>query len=265
MSAAMLIAENVSWSPKKNGQSLLHPTSFHASEGQVLGVVGPNGAGKSTLLRMIYRYQAPSSGHICIDGENIWTMAPRTAARKVAAVLQEQPSSFGLSVREVVMLGRTPHRMGFSTGNENDTLVVDTVLSLLNLLNFENRDFATLSGGERQRVMVARALAQEPQVLVLDEPTNHLDIRHQLEILTMIRNLDLTIIISLHDLNVAANICDAILLLESGYTVAFGAPETVLTETAVSAAFRVDARQEYLTPSNAKHFSFQLPIEGNTL
>jgi iron complex transport system ATP-binding protein len=265
MSGAMLDAKNISWGPKKGGQPLLQPTSFHVNEGRVLGIVGPNGAGKSTLLRMIYRYQAPLSGHIRIDGEDIWAMPPRMAARKIAAVLQEQPSSFRLSVREVVMLGRTPHRMEFSMGNDKDDLVIDSALSLLNLQHLKNRDFATLSGGERQRVMVARALAQEPQVLVLDEPTNHLDIRHQLEVLGMIRKLDLTILISLHDLNVAANICDSVLLLKNGHTIAFGAPETVLTESVVSTAFQVDAHQEHLTRSNVKHFSFQLPKEENTL
>jgi iron complex transport system ATP-binding protein len=259
MNASELIAHDISWAPRKGTPNLLHPTSFAVKAGQVLGVVGPNGAGKSTLLRMLYRYQAPLTGHVHIDGYDIWAMPPRTAARKVAAVLQEQPSSFGLTVREVVSLGRTPHRLGYSTAGARDAEIVDAVLGKLDLQALSHRDLVTLSGGERQRVMVARALAQEPQVLVLDEPTNHLDIRHQLEVLALIRNLDLTIIVSLHDLNMAADICDAILLLEQGRTVGFGPPETVLTETIVSTAFRVDARHEQLIPSNTKHFSYHLP------
>lgn len=186
-------------------------------------------------------------------------MPPRAAARKVAAVLQEQPSSFGLTVQEVVMLGRTPHRLGFSTNGANDAEIVAEALHTLDLEDCAHRDLATLSGGERQRVMVARALAQQPQVLILDEPTNHLDIRHQLEVLALIRNLDLTIVVSLHDLNMAAQVCDDILVLENGRPRGVGPPEALLTEALVSNTFRVDARHERLSPSDARHFSFHLP------
>lgn len=259
MSAANLAVENISWMPRKGDFPLLHSTSFRVEAGKVLGVVGPNGAGKSTLLRMLYRYQSPVTGRIRINGQDIWEMSPRAVAQRVAAVLQEQPSSFGLTVREVVALGRTPYGSSFSTGGAKDARIVDAALTQLNLQQLAHRDLVSLSGGERQRVMVARALAQDPQVLVLDEPTNHLDIRQQLEVLALICDLDMTIIVSLHDLNIAANMCDAILLLEQGYTVGFGPPEVVLTEAAVSRAFRVDARHEQLTPSNTRHFSYHLP------
>lgn len=259
MSAADLLVENVSWAPRKQGALLLHPTSFAVGAGQVLGVVGPNGAGKSTLLRMLYRYQNPLTGHVRIGGEDIWAMPPRAAARKVAAVLQEHASAFGLTVREIVMLGRTPHRLGFSTAGARDGDIVDAALARLDLSDFADRELSTLSGGERQRVMIARALAQEPQVLVLDEPTNHLDIRHQLEVLALIRDLDLTIVVSLHDLNLAASTCDLVLALENGHTRGFGPPDQVLTERIVSNTFRIDARREKLNPSNTTHFSFHLP------
>ncbi|MEM7472145.1 MAG: ABC transporter ATP-binding protein [Pseudomonadota bacterium] len=259
MSAASLAADAISWAPRNGDMPLLHHTSFDVAAGQVLGVVGPNGAGKSTLLRLLYRYQRPATGGISVGGQDIWSMSPRAAAQRVAAVLQEQPSSFGLSVREVVLLGRTPHGTGFANNGAKDARIVDAALAQLDLDRLAQRDLAFLSGGERQRVMVARALVQEPQVLVLDEPTNHLDIRHQLEILALIRDLDLTIIVSLHDLNIAASICDQILLLEQGRTIAFGPPDVVLTESTVSGAFRVEARHETLVPSNTKHFSYHLP------
>ncbi|WP_224823521.1 ABC transporter ATP-binding protein [Cognatishimia sp. MH4019] len=259
MRAADLVAESISWSPRKGEAPLVHPTSFSVEAGQIMGVVGPNGAGKSTLLRMLYRYQAPLTGSVRIGGEDIWAMPPRAAARKVAAVLQEQPSSFGLTVREIVTLGRTPHRLGFSTAGAHDADIVEAALARLDLQGLAHRDLVTLSGGERQRVMVARALAQEPQVLVLDEPTNHLDIRNQLEVLALIRDLDLTIIVSLHDLNMAAEVCDTVLVLERGHLLGFGAPDHILTETLVSGAFRVDARRERLSPSEDTHFSFHLP------
>ncbi|MEM7243007.1 MAG: ABC transporter ATP-binding protein [Pseudomonadota bacterium] len=259
MRAANLTAENISWHPHRGAPKLVQETSFQVNAGDVMGVVGPNGAGKSTLLRMIYRYQKPTTGVIKIEGEDIWAMPAKQAAQKIAAVLQEQPSSFGLTVREVVTLGRTPHRTGFAASGANDMALVDGVLEQLNLTEVAHRDLGTLSGGERQRVMVARALVQEPQVLVLDEPTNHLDIRHQLEVLALIKDLDLTIIVSLHDLNMAGDICDSILLLDAGHTRGFGTPEEVLTEARVSDAFAVNARQEMLRPSNTKHLSFHLP------
>ncbi|MEM9638872.1 MAG: ABC transporter ATP-binding protein [Pseudomonadota bacterium] len=249
----------MAWAPSKRAPLLLHPTSFSIAPGRILGIVGPNGAGKSTLLRLLYRYHAPLTGVIEIDGDDIWSLPPRAAARKVAAVLQEQPSSFGLTVQEIVMLGRTPHRLGYATAGARDAEIVGNALAMLGLDRFAHRDFGTLSGGERQRVMVARALAQEPQVLILDEPTNHLDIRHQLEVLALIRALDLTIIVSLHDLNIAANVCDDVLLLQDGHPLGFGPPAEVLTETLISGAFSVDARQELLTPSRNQHFSFHLP------
>jgi len=260
MSAADLIVTDVSWAPRKGDDLLLHPTSLAVTAGQVLGIVGPNGAGKSTLLRILYRFQAPLTGQVLVDGQDIWTMTAGMAARRIAAVLQDHPLAFGLTVQEVVMLGRTPHRSGFSNATAHDIAIVEAAIARLDLHTFADREISTLSGGERQRVMVARALAQEPQVLVLDEPTNHLDIRHQLEILALIRDLDMTIIVSLHDLNMAHSVCDAVLLLEEGYMRGFGPPDEVLSELLVSKTFRVDARREKLTQSGAKHFSFHLPL-----
>lgn len=259
MSSAHLSVSDVSWQPHKRTAPVLHATSFEVQKGRVLGVVGPNAAGKSTLLRLLYRYQAPTTGQVEINGADIWKMPARKAARQVAAVLQEQAAAFGLSVREIIALGRTPHRHGYARADTHDTSVISGVIDMLDLRGLQNRDFGTLSGGERQRVMVARALAQEPQILVLDEPTNHLDIRHQLEVLALIRTLDLTIVVSLHDLNMAADICDDILVLEDGRPRGFGSPDILLTETLVSNTFRVDARREILAPSDTNHLSFHLP------
>ena len=259
MSAAGLAVKNLSWSPGNRAPAILHPVSFHLAAGRVLGVIGANGAGKTTLLRMIYRYTRPRSGTVQVGGEDIWSIPPRAAARKVAAVLQEQPSDFALSVRDVVSLGRIPHRLGIASPATGCARAISHALARMDLLPLADRGFGTLSGGERQRAMVARALAQEPELLVLDEPTNHLDIRHQLEVLALIRDLDMTIVTSLHDLNMAAGVCDDILLLQHGRMLGFGPPEEVLTADRVSAAFQVEARAEQLTPSNRTHFSFHLP------
>jgi iron complex transport system ATP-binding protein len=259
MIAGHLVAKNVCWRPGRNQPFLLNPVSFEVYPGRVLGVVGPNGAGKSTLLRMVYHYQKPTSGQILVDGQDLWGMSAKVAARKVAAVLQEQPGAFGLSVRDIVALGRTPHRSGLSSEGARDAEIIDAAISRMQLEALFARDFDTLSGGERQRVMVARALAQQPQVLVMDEPTNHLDIRHQLEILSLIRSLGLTIVVSLHDLNMAADVCDAILLLKDGHSQGFGSADHVLSEQLVSDTFSVTAQRQVLSVSQNQHLTFHLP------
>ncbi|UZD90989.1 ABC transporter ATP-binding protein [Cognatishimia activa] len=251
-------AMNISWGPSKDESLILKPISFHLTAGRVLGIVGPNGAGKSTLLRLLYRFNLPATGNVEVDGQDIWNLSPRATARMIAAVLQEQPSDFALTVRDVVSLGRLPHRLGLSVHGEDDGVIVDQVLARMHLTALQDRDFGTLSGGERQRCMVARALAQQPRVLVLDEPTNHLDIRHQLEILRLISDLDLTIIVTLHDLNMAMQVCDDVLVLKDGNSMGFGPPARVLTEQLVSETFEVTTRLEQLSLSQTDHFSYQL-------
>ncbi len=259
MKTGHLVAKDICWRPAKNQPFLLHPVSFEVYPGRVLGVVGPNGAGKSTLLRMIYHYQKPTTGQIMVDGQDLWGMSAKAAACKVAAVLQEQPGAFGLTVRDIVALGRTPHRSALSSSGAQDAEIVTHAIARMQLEHLSTRNFDTLSGGERQRVMVARALAQQPQVLVMDEPTNHLDIRHQLEILSLIRSLGLTIVVSLHDLNMASDVCDAILLLKDGHCHGFGSADEVLSEQLVSDTFLVTAQRQKLSVSQNQHLTFHLP------
>lgn len=260
MSHAKLTVDNLSWRPTAKEPLILHPTSFTLDCGRILGVVGPNGAGKSTLLRSLYRYQRPTTGTVKVDEDDIWALPPKAAARIVAAVLQEQPNDFALTVRDIVNLGRLPHRVGFAAPGQNCAEVVERVLAQTDLLHLTDRALGTLSGGERQRVMMARALAQTPRLLVLDEPTNHLDIHHQLELLQLVKKMDTTVVVSLHDLNMAAEFCDDVLVMENGHCIAFGPPEEVLTETLVSGAFSVKAQLERLSLSQSNHFSFQLNL-----
>ncbi|QDG76691.1 ABC transporter ATP-binding protein [Labrenzia sp. PHM005] len=256
-SAASLTVTEASWAPRGTAP-ILKPVSLHLEAGRVLGVLGPNGAGKSTFLRLLYRFHRPDTGRIEIDGQDIWSLSARAAAQRVAAVLQEQPTDFALTVLEIVELGRTPFHAPLAGRSADDRAIIQEALDRLDLSGLQNRRFGTLSGGERQRVMVARALAQQPGLLILDEPTNHLDIRHQLEVLKLIRHLDMTIVTSLHDLNMASAVCDDILLLDQGVAKAFGPPHTVLSDRAVSAAFRVQAQRQKLTPSNTSHFTYTL-------
>ena len=254
-----ITVDHVSWSVKQKKHKILYPLSFELSPGKILGVVGPNGAGKSTLLRLLYRYYKPTTGKVKINGIDIWKLTSRQVACSVATVLQENFSDFSLTVREIVTLGRTPYSKWLSNSNsKNDKKIVQSSIDRLSLNKFENRHLNTLSGGERQRVMIARALAQEPDILILDEPTNHLDIRQQLEILNLLKDLSITVITSLHDLNMARSNCDEILLLKDGCALGFGKPNLILSESNISEAFRVKACHELLTPSNSKQITFHL-------
>ena len=234
---ATLTLEQVSW-----GAGLLHPVSLTLARGRVLGVLGANGAGKSTLLRLIYRFHTPKSGRVLLDGADIHAMPARKVAQRVAAVLQEQPTDFALTVAEIVALGRAPHRRALAGPSAHDAHIVEHALDRMSLRAFASRPFGTLSGGERQRVMVARALAQEPGLIVLDEPTNHLDIRHQLEVLRLVRGLGATVVASLHDLNLVRGFADDVLVLKDGQPLAFGPVTDVLTPDLIARAFGVRAQ-----------------------
>ena len=247
---------DISWTEPRNKQKILHPVSFNLDPGKILGIVGPNGAGKSTLLRLLYRYQKPSTGVIKIDGKDIWSMSAKKVACIIAAVLQEQITDFALTVREIVALGRTPHKQWFGSLNDvNDEEIIENSLNRLCILKFADRQLNTLSGGERQRVMVARALAQEPRLLILDEPTNHLDVRQQLEVLALIRDLPITIVTSLHDLNMAAEVCNEILMLKDGKSLGFGKPDSILSEDIIATAFNVGTRLELLNSVSYTHLT----------
>jgi iron complex transport system ATP-binding protein len=251
----MLCAKSLYWGPRGK-PDILADISFSVPEGQILAVCGANGAGKSTLLRLLYRYLAPRSGKVMLSGRDLWQFTPSEAARHIAAVVQEQPTDFALTARDVVALGRLPHRAGLAGAGLRDRAVVQAALTRLDLDAFADRPFGILSGGERQRVMVARALAQEPRVLILDEPTNHLDIRHQLELLRLLRGLALTVICTLHDLTLAAGFADRVLLLSHGRVLTEGAPADALSEAHIASAFNVTARVD--RSGHTPRFSFHL-------
>lgn len=244
----------VCWGPSRH-PDILHDLTFSVAKGEVLAICGANGAGKSSLLRLLYRHQAPRKGSVRLQGRDLWQMKAPEAARIVAAVLQEQPTDFALTARQIVALGRMPHRKGLGPGVA-DHAVVQASLHRMDLTSVAERAFGTLSGGERQRVMVARALAQEPQVIVLDEPTNHLDIRHQLELLALLRGLGLTVIATLHDLTLAAEFADRVMILHQGRIIADAPPVQALSEATIARAFNVSARVDRSGPS--PRFSFDL-------
>ncbi|MCW2289154.1 iron complex transport system ATP-binding protein [Leucobacter luti] len=224
------------------GRDVVADASVSIRSGQIVGLVGPNGSGKSTLLRALYRTVAPRSGSVRVGGTDVRDMSARRAAQTVAVMLQDPTTDFDLSVEETVMLGRAPHHATFGRDTLEDLRIVEEAMMRTEITELADRMVATLSGGQRQRVMLARALAQQTPVLVLDEPSNHLDISHQHELMSTVRGLGGTVIAALHDLNLATQYCDSVVVLDDGRIVAAGPPAEVFTSTLIRRTFRVEAR-----------------------
>ncbi|MCS7480183.1 ABC transporter ATP-binding protein [Umezawaea endophytica] len=233
--------------------------SLSAGTGEVVGVVGPNGSGKSTTLRCVYRALKPSGGAVLLDGRDLLSLPLKESARRLAALTQDSHVEFDFTVAEVVAMGRLPHKGAFDRDTERDHDLVTDALRRVDAGHLAERSFLTLSGGERQRVLIARALVQEPDVLVLDEPTNHLDIRHQLDVLALVRGLGLTVLMVLHDLNLAAAYCDRVHVLDGGRVVAGGKPADVLTPDLVQAVFGVRAHLVQHPVSGVPQLLFEHP------
>ncbi len=236
--------EALAWAPQERGRAprpLLQGVDLHVGQGEFVGLIGPNGSGKTSLLRCAYRANPPDLGRVSLGADDIWQRSARWCAQRIAVVLQEFPDEFGLSVAEVVAMGRAPHKGLFHGDSAEDARHVAQALAQVGLAEQRERAFASLSGGEKQRVLLARALVQAPQLLMLDEPTNHLDPRYQLELLQHLRSLGLSILASFHDLNLAAAFCDRLYVIDGGRLVASGTPQAVLTPGLLRQVFGVEA------------------------
>ncbi|WP_431930133.1 ABC transporter ATP-binding protein [Nonomuraea jabiensis] len=220
-----------------DGHPIVHGADLLVDDGEFVGLVGPNGCGKSTLLRTIYRALRPAAGLITVDGDDVHRLPARQAAQRTAVVAQETPADLDFTVAEIVSMGRTPYKPDALVDEELCARALDRV----GLAGAADRIFATLSGGEKQRVLLARALAQQTRLLLLDEPTSHLDIRHQLEILHLVRELGIATLAVLHDLNQAAAFCDRLYVMNAGRIVTGGPPEQVLTPELISQVYGVRA------------------------
>ncbi|MBD9735202.1 ABC transporter ATP-binding protein, partial [Streptomyces sp. H28] len=196
------------------------------------------------------------SGRVRVDGADAWSLPVRRLARTVAAVVQDAGADFDLAVREVVAMGRTPHKRLLDGDTAEDAALIGDALTAVGARHLADRPFDRLSGGERQRVLIARALAQRPALLVLDEPTNHLDIRHQLDILGALRRLPATVLLALHDLNLAAYYCDRLHVLCDGEVVASGTPAEVLTPGLLAEVYGVAADVGVHPGTGAPHVTF---------
>lgn len=223
---------------------VLQEVYMEVKPGQVLSIVGPNGSGKSTLLRCLAQVLKPQGGKIILDGMEISKMNSRQLAKMMGYVPQAVGEAFSFTVLETVLMGRKPH-LTWGVGQKDLDVVAD-VMKLMHLEELARRQLDELSGGQKQRVFIARALAQQPQVLLLDEPTSNLDIRHQLEVLELVREFAHwqkgQVIMVLHDLNLAARFSDLLLMLCHGKVFAAGSPRDVLNEANICEVYGVKAR-----------------------
>ncbi|QFT64369.1 ABC transporter ATP-binding protein [Roseivivax sp. THAF30] len=249
-----VVAQNLTWGVKR--KTIVSDVSLTVAPGETLGLIGPNGSGKSSLLRLLAGLRRPGTGRVEINGQDVARITRKALSRQVAFVQQSAATDTNVTVADVVRLGRTPHRSALAGWSEADEAAVGEALTRVDMASRKTQAWQTLSGGERQRVHIARALAQAPQVMFLDEPTNHLDIHHQIEILRMVRDLDLTSVIALHDLNLAAMFCDRILVLREGAVCACGTPHAVLTPDILRDVFRVSAHVDAPADAGRPHIRF---------
>lgn len=223
-----------------DGNLILKAINLEAHAGEILALVGPNGSGKTTLLKNIAGVLRPQKGVVYLDLQDTARLSPKEIAKKLAVLAQESRCSFNFTVREIVELGRLPHLKRFTGLSAEDHRAVEQAMRVTSSWQFASRSINELSSGERQRVFLAMALAQEPKILLLDEPTSHLDINYQLEIMEIIRaraDTGLTVIIAIHDLNLAASFADEIAMLHEGKLVVRGSPQEVLTEELIHLTF----------------------------
>ena len=240
-SMGKLLVQNVSCG--YDGRVVLKEVSFEISSGEIIAFIGPNGSGKSTLFKTLDRLLKPLAGNVYLDGRDIWKLHEREVAKQIAFVCQSAHVSWPFTVRQAVTMGRFSHRGWVAAYTAEDSRVVDESLEAAGLSDIGERSIDTLSGGELQRVMIARALAQEPSVILLDEPVSNLDIKYQVTVLELVRSMahnGMAVGVILHDLNLASLYADRIGLLSNGELAALGEPSQILSKENIDAAYDTD-------------------------
>jgi len=241
----MLRAADVSFAYRDGAARVVDGVSIEIGRGDLVGLLGPNGSGKTTMLKLIGGMLRPLHGSVEFEGRRLADWPRRDIARRIAYVPQETRAPFDFTVLEIVLMGRFPHLGPFALEGPEDLAVAHRALGATGTAAFASRLFHTLSGGEKQRVVIASALAQNPQLLLLDEPTASLDVGHQLEIQQLLTRLNgegnVTMVLSTHDLNFAASLCQRLILIRDGRVLASGPTEQVLTPESVRALYDVHA------------------------
>jgi iron complex transport system ATP-binding protein len=240
-----VILETDSLCFKYDKKLVLDGIDLEVKEGEILGILGPNGCGKTTLLRNLNKNSEPWGGCVLLDGKDLEELSKRDIAREVAVVPQTNEIRFSFSVREIVSMGRMPFQGMMEGDSSEDEKIIDDAMRQTGILGMADRHINTMSGGERQRVIIARAIAQTPKVLLMDEPTLHLDINMQYEVLDLVKRLSennhLTVVIVSHDLPLVARYCDRVVLIHEHKIFDSGSPGDVLTPENMDLIFGIDA------------------------
>lgn len=258
--STLLSIDNISWSVEQ--QSIIKNISFDVLPGDILGIIGPNGAGKTTLLKCLLNQTKNWQGTIKLKNKSITQYKPQELARVFALVVQKSSPIFALKVYDVVRMGLLPYKALFSRDTDIDRKNIVLALDKVGLADSQQKLFSTLSGGEQQRVLIAKALVQQAKILVLDEPTNHLDIYYQHQILQLVRALNITVIMTIHDLNLAAQYCNRLILLDQGKLVSDGSVDEVLNETELTRVFGINCHKE-LPPNSTVPRIYFSPTDDN--
>jgi len=242
-----------------SGVDIVKDISIKVEDKKFVGIIGPNGCGKSTLLKSIYKVIKPQNGTVFLGNKDVIRSSARIVSKNMGVVGQFNDLNFDFTVQEMVMMGRTPHKKLMETDNTQDYKIVADALARVNLTEYRDRSYLTLSGGEKQRVILARAIAQEPKFLVLDEPTNHLDIKYQIQILSVVKSLNIGVLAALHDLPMAATYCDILYVIKDGITIASGSPKDVLSKELIRQVYEIDC-ELYTNPITGDLAIAYLPL-----
>ena len=228
---------------------VLDGVDLRIREGEILGILGPNGCGKTTLLRNLNKNLSPNGGCILLDDVDMQSIQKRDVAKEIAVVPQTNEIHFSFTVRDIVAMGRMPFQRMMGGETREDRMIIDAAMEQTGVMKFADRHINTMSGGERQRVIIARAIAQTPKIILMDEPTLHLDISMQFDALNLVYKLSrekgLTVVIVSHDLGMVARYCDRIVMLHNHRVHALGTPQEVLTPDNMRTVFNVDAELIY--------------------
>ncbi len=262
--STLLDVQRLSWTINK--KAILKNISFSVTKGEVIGIIGPNGAGKTSLLRCLTNQsniinKHDISGLVYLKNKVITHYSNKELAQHFALVMQMNDTIFALSVFDVMKMGLLPHKTLFSLDNDHDKSQIMLALKKVGLAHVLHDSFNHLSGGEQQRILIARALVQATEILILDEPTNHLDVYYQHQILHLVNQLNITVIMTVHDLNLASRYCSRLLLLEQGKLISDGKVDEVLTPTRLTKIFRLPCQRYTDSETGATQVAFHLPSE----
>ncbi|MGL4763284.1 MAG: ABC transporter ATP-binding protein [Sarcina sp.] len=237
-------------------KEILKNISFDIKENNFVGIIGENGSGKSTILKNIYKAYKPKKNMVFVSGRDIYDIKKKEFSKVISVLHQENSADFDFTVEEIVKMGRYAHKTILASYDLEDDKIVQQTLSDMGLLQYKNKKFNEISGGEKQRVLIARAIVQETEIIILDEPMNHLDIKYQLQIMSYLKGINKTIIMTVHDVNIASMYCDFIVAIKNGEVISKGQVDEVLTQEVIEKVYGIKAIVEVNTRTNRKNICF---------